>query len=85
MQAEWLGVGVWGNRNHAPDVDGTELAAAVLEVLNDDSIREKAREIAAGFVRPGRDIAAEKIVGMLRSGASQGRKKSVETPSKDEL
>lgn len=33
VQAEWLGVGVWGNRRHAPLVNEEELTYAILSVI----------------------------------------------------
>lgn len=71
-QAEWLGVGVWGNKQHAPFVNAEELSDSIFHVLADHdegrSIRRKASDLAASFSRPGRDVAAEHIVRALRSG-----------------
>ena len=71
-QTEWLGVGVWGNKQHAPFVDAEELSGSIFHVLADHeegrSIRRKASQVAAGFSRPGRDVAAENIIRVLRSG-----------------
>lgn len=67
-QVQWLGVGVWGNRKYAPNVHADELASAVFQVLDGSSFEKKAREVAGWFKeRPGRNIAAEKIVERLLS------------------
>lgn len=88
VQADWLGVGVWGNRENAPLVHEDELTDAVLKVISDNeegrSIRRKAREVAAGFSRPGRDVAAEYILRALRS-ENQTTFSGRDTTVKDEL
>lgn len=68
VQAEWLGVGIWANRKHAPFIHEEELADAILSIIADTDIRLRASEVASRLTRPGRDVAAEYIFRALRSG-----------------
>ncbi|KAK0120064.1 hypothetical protein ONS95_011477 [Cadophora gregata] len=71
-RVEWLGIGVYGSRNTAPNVEGLELSRAFLKVLDDSNeasqMASRARELAdiSGKVG-GRKRACEKIVELLES------------------
>ncbi|KAI4716246.1 UDP-glucoronosyl and UDP-glucosyl transferase family protein [Aureobasidium sp. EXF-10727] len=72
IRAEYLGIGVWGNRVAAPYAEGSELGKALVQVVDGDgsaAMSAKARQIAVPFQeRPGRQVAYEKVVEIL--GAS---------------
>ena len=63
---EYLGVGIWGNRQNAPTVHGDELGDALKRVLNSShaqTIKQKARKIASQLGdKEGRVVACEKIM-----------------------
>ncbi|RJE21120.1 UDP-glucoronosyl and UDP-glucosyl transferase [Aspergillus sclerotialis] len=88
-QAEWLGVGVGGNRKHAPNVNADEVSGAVLKILDSESgrsIRNRASEVASWFKdRPGRDVAAEHIVRMLSLAGNRTDQKQDPWARRDEL
>ena len=73
MRAEYVGVGIWGNRNSAPGLEAAELTAAFMTLLGNgtraDELRRKAREI--GEIcrrRPGRDWAADEVAALAGKG-----------------
>ncbi|KAL4803377.1 diacylglycerol acyltransferase-domain-containing protein [Aspergillus unguis] len=61
-RAEWLGVGVYGNKSRAPNISGKELSKALIKVLNNKSYLDKAAELQKLCQRKeGRVEAAERI------------------------
>lgn len=65
IRAEWLGVGIWGNRRAAPAWRGEEVSQAILEVTTHTSqYHQKARALATQ--QAGRVVAAREIVRMVR-------------------
>ncbi|KKY18918.1 putative udp-glucoronosyl and udp-glucosyl transferase family protein [Phaeomoniella chlamydospora] len=84
-QAEWLGIGVWGNRIAAPDWTGEELGNSILQVLPSDedcslgnsNYHRRARELAIpSRERSGRFIAAEEIMKKVGEEVQQRRKRT---------
>lgn len=66
-RVEWLGIGVWGNKSAAPQIDGAELGRALVRaVASDESVNMflKAQEIM-GNLGEGRVIACEKLIELL--------------------
>lgn len=64
---ELFGVGVWGSKSCAPRVDGEECGKALIKVTEDQSIKQKAREMGE-LVRKkygGRKDAAKKILELV--------------------
>ncbi|RLL97770.1 hypothetical protein CFD26_101966 [Aspergillus turcosus] len=62
-RAEWLGIGVYGNKTRAPSIDAKELSKALLKVMGNTSYKTKALELAKlCHKKEGRLAAAEKIV-----------------------
>jgi hypothetical protein len=62
-RAEWLGIGVYGNKSRAPNIDAKELSKALLKVMGNASYKTKALELAKlCHKKEGRVAAAEKIV-----------------------
>ncbi|KAJ5833214.1 hypothetical protein N7474_001525 [Penicillium riverlandense] len=71
VQAEWLGVGRWANRAHAPFIAQGELIPAILSVLNQDHegvrISQQAKEVSSMLqTSPGQNAAAQEILKTLR-------------------
>lgn len=67
-RAEWLGIGVYGNKSRAPNISAKELSKGLLKVMNNKSYREKASELAKLCHRKeGRVAAAEKILEIAQS------------------
>jgi len=70
-KVEWLGIGVYGSRRTAPNVEASELSRAFLKVLDDSEeasrMVSRARELAdiSGKVG-GRSRACDKIVELLK-------------------
>lgn len=67
-RAEWLGIGAWGNRSVAPNLDGGELGEALVRVVaSDESVKMflQAQEIARKLGE-GRVVACEKIIELLK-------------------
>ncbi|KAJ5362845.1 hypothetical protein N7541_003689 [Penicillium brevicompactum] len=72
-RAEWLGIGVWGNKSAAPHIDGAELGDALVRVIaSDESVNMflKAQEIM-GNLGEGRVIACEKIIELLEASRNE--------------
>lgn len=87
---EWLGIGVWGNERHAPDVKADELSDAILRVIGNHeegvSMQRKAKQLGSLFAgRSGRDVAAEKIVQSLRAHDPRNSVSATQRTTKDEL
>ncbi|GFF59528.1 diacylglycerol O-acyltransferase 2A [Aspergillus udagawae] len=62
-RAEWLGIGVYGNKSRAPNIDAKELSKALSKVMGNTSYKTKALELAKlCHKKEGRVAAAEKIV-----------------------
>lgn len=73
MRAEYINVGIWGDKRSAPGLDAAELTAAFMTLLGNgtraESIRRKAKEIGEICSRrTGRDWAADELIGMARLG-----------------
>ncbi|QSZ37360.1 hypothetical protein DSL72_009458 [Monilinia vaccinii-corymbosi] len=71
IRVEYLGVGVWGSRNAAPNWTAEELGAALLKVAGDGeealSMRKRALEISKPYKeKPGRIIAARELARLAR-------------------
>ncbi|KAE8352501.1 diacylglycerol acyltransferase-domain-containing protein [Aspergillus coremiiformis] len=67
-RAEWLRIGVYGNKSRAPNIDGQELSNALLTVMGNDAYKEKALHFARLCQRKeGRVAGAEKIVELARN------------------
>ena len=65
-KAEYLGIGVYGNKSVAPEIDGTEFGNALLKVVGREDraneIRAKAEEVGRICQRSGgRRLAAELV------------------------
>ncbi|KAJ0426686.1 hypothetical protein BJY00DRAFT_320353 [Aspergillus carlsbadensis] len=61
-RAEWLGIGVYGNKTRAPDISGKELSKALIKVLGNKSYLEKAAKLQKlCHKKEGRVAAAERI------------------------
>lgn len=62
-RAEWLGIGVYGNKTRAPDISGKEMSKALIKVLgNRESYLKKAAELQKLCQKKeGRIQAAERI------------------------
>lgn len=75
-RAEWLGVGIWGNRQVAPFWTGEEIGESVLKIISNTtgtSYRERARAFATSPTQPaGQVVAAGEIVKAVKSGGSTG-------------
>ncbi|KAF5865552.1 hypothetical protein ETB97_003396 [Aspergillus alliaceus] len=70
-RAEWLGIGVYGNKSRAPSIDARELSKALLQVMNNRSYKEKALKFAKLCQKKeGRVAGAEKIVELARNPGS---------------
>jgi hypothetical protein len=69
IRAEWLGVGVWGNRHAAPLWTADEIGPSILKVISADRgpvYRQKATALAPPSTEMfGRIIAAKEIVKIL--------------------
>lgn len=73
-RAEWLGVGVWGNKQSAPGFTSEELNEAFSRVLGDGKEATARREKAAGIAKifqeePGRVRAAREVASLARRGS----------------
>ncbi|KAL4880324.1 diacylglycerol acyltransferase-domain-containing protein [Aspergillus karnatakaensis] len=61
-RAEWLGIGVYGNKTRAPDISGKELSRALIKVVGNQSYLKKAAEFQKLCQKKeGRVAAAERI------------------------
>ncbi|QSZ29829.1 hypothetical protein DSL72_004347 [Monilinia vaccinii-corymbosi] len=67
---ERLGIGVWGSKSCAPGLDGDECGRALIRVVEDVTMREKARELGELVRRKygGRKDAARKILELVVEG-----------------
>ena len=88
-RAEWLGVGVFGNKKSAPGSSRAELREALLKVLGDKAYAEKAQALARRFCKTeGRKIACEKLVELAEAedmgGEGKNREKGEDLQGKDE-
>jgi 2-acylglycerol O-acyltransferase 1 len=62
-RAEWLGIGVYGNKTRAPNISAKELSKALLKVMNNKSYKDKSVEFSRlCHTKGGRVTGAEKIV-----------------------
>ncbi|PTU19711.1 hypothetical protein P175DRAFT_0525244 [Aspergillus ochraceoroseus IBT 24754] len=77
-RAEWLGIGVYGNKTRAPNIDAKELSKALRKVVGNDSYHQKATELAKLCqIKEGRCLAAERIVDL----AVRPDKSMIEVPA----
>ncbi|KAL4957557.1 diacylglycerol acyltransferase-domain-containing protein [Aspergillus filifer] len=61
-RAEWLGIGVYGNKSRAPDISGKELSKGLIKVMGNKSYLEKAAKMQKLCLKKeGRLEAAERI------------------------
>ncbi|KAL4963685.1 Diacylglycerol acyltransferase family [Aspergillus stella-maris] len=61
-RAEWLGIGVYGNKSRAPDISGKELSKGLIKVMGNNSYLEKAAKMQQLCLKKeGRLEAAERI------------------------
>ncbi|KAL4793750.1 diacylglycerol acyltransferase-domain-containing protein [Aspergillus venezuelensis] len=61
-RAEWLGIGVYGNKSRAPDISRKELSKALIKVMGNKSYLEKAAKMQKLCLKKeGRLEAAERI------------------------
>ncbi|KAL2840033.1 diacylglycerol acyltransferase-domain-containing protein [Aspergillus pseudodeflectus] len=61
-RAEWLGIGVYGNKTRAPDISGKELSKALIKVVGNKSCLEKAAKLQKLCQKKeGRIQAAERL------------------------
>jgi len=71
-RAEWLGIGIWGNKKAAPSWSSEELSASILRTLGDGEeatrIRKNARDLADFIEKKGvgRSLAAQEIANLAR-------------------
>ena len=70
VRAEYVGIGIYGNRSVAPDIDAAEFGAAVSRLLSPDKeakkFARKAREIGeACRMAPGKKGAVAKILELV--------------------
>ncbi|KAF7596836.1 hypothetical protein BBP40_012436 [Aspergillus hancockii] len=67
-RAEWLGIGVYGNKSRAPNIDARELNKALLRVMSNRSYKDKALDLAKLCQKKeGRVAGAEKIIELARN------------------
>ncbi|KAJ5212071.1 UDP-glucoronosyl and UDP-glucosyl transferase family protein [Penicillium cinerascens] len=88
VQAEWLGVGKWANRDHAPFIANGELTDAIRSVLDQERdgvhIAQQAKQISSVLqTDPGQNRAAQEILKTLR--LPNNRTKERWRASSDEL
>ncbi|KAF9644592.1 hypothetical protein BDM02DRAFT_893912 [Thelephora ganbajun] len=72
-RAEYVGIGIYGNRSVAPDIDATEFGAAISRLLSSSEEAEKfvrrAKEIRAICREaPGKKDAVAKILELVEDG-----------------
>ena len=70
VRAEYVGIGIYGNRNVAPDIDAAEFGAAISRLLSPgaeaESFSRKAKEIGeACRMAPGKRGAVAKILELV--------------------
>ncbi|KAL1968551.1 hypothetical protein VTN77DRAFT_1761 [Rasamsonia byssochlamydoides] len=77
VRAEWLGVGIWGNRHAAPFWTAEETSQAVLKIISggdsgNGSYHRKAKALATpSREQAGRNVAAREIVRLVRQQQKQ--------------
>ena len=72
-RVEYVGIGIYGNRSVAPDIDATEFGAAISRLLSPseeaEKFAEKAKEIGELCMgAPGKKGAAAKILELVEDG-----------------
>jgi len=70
VQAEWLGVGKWANKAHAPSITNGELTAVLRNLVNqqgeESGITQQATRISSALqANPGQLTAAKEILKAL--------------------
>jgi hypothetical protein len=68
-KAEYLGLGIYGNKSCAPMVDANEFGNALLRVVGDAGMREKARELGEVCQDSGGRTLAASLIGELTDQA----------------
>ena len=76
-RAEYVGIGIYGNRSVAPEIDATEFGAAVSRLLapgeEAERFAQKAKEIGkACRMAPGKKAAVAKILELAKDGEVEG-------------
>lgn len=64
-RAEWIGIGMYGNKTCAPGINGKELSRALVNVMSNNSYHEKAAMLKERCRTPGRVVGCEKLVELL--------------------
>ena len=72
IRAEYVGIGIYGNRSVAPNIDGTELAAAISRLLSPGEEARKFAQKAKAIgelcrVAPGKKGAVAKILELVEA------------------
>jgi UDP:flavonoid glycosyltransferase YjiC (YdhE family) len=70
-RVEYLGVGVWGNKNSKTDWEAEQLSNAFTKILRDDETSKQIRSKAGALGHiarrnPGREVAAARIADLAR-------------------
>ncbi|KAM3076100.1 hypothetical protein ACMFMG_006382 [Clarireedia jacksonii] len=68
QKVEYLGIGVWGSRESAPELDEEECGKALIKAVVDEDMRRKAKELGE-FIRNkyrGREEAADRILELAK-------------------
>jgi UDP:flavonoid glycosyltransferase YjiC (YdhE family) len=67
-RVEWLGIGQYGNRTTAPDVNAREFSESLLKVLKNEMSAERSLIIKELCMKSeGREVAYAKIAELIRS------------------
>lgn len=64
-RAEWIGIGVYGNKTCAPGINGKELSRALVNVMSNNECHDKAAVLKERCRTPGRVVGCEKLVELL--------------------
>lgn len=64
-RAEWIGIGVYGNKSCAPNISGQELSSALSTVMGNRLYGEKAAALKLKCQTPGREVGCNKLVELL--------------------
>jgi hypothetical protein len=66
-RVEWLGVGVYGSKKSAPEVNSGEFLGALKHVLIDEGMKDKARDLGELCKKsPGMELACDKITELAK-------------------
>lgn len=64
-RAEWIGIGVYGNKTCAPGINGKDLSRALVNLMSNNLYHEKAAILKERCRTPGRVVGCEKLVELL--------------------